>query len=248
MFRQRSPGGDTPVQWSIYVGFDCSRYTSENRSAHGPKQMQEPSAAIVGRFLRTGDLDDPIKAWLGENWLARAKQIDAAWREALVSAVTERVPNATAPAELAAMNITAFARKKAEPMVRGLFPQIEQENVLALLERSLVFLSPATIGPVLMKMPWPSTAWNLANLYLASYGAEPLSRDALGIVGLSEETTCYVSVGYFVSAMRLPLLRFRPPFAGLAREPRVRFSSSTAEAPPVDGFWSGRRRRARGHL
>ncbi len=51
-----------------------------------------------------------------------------------------------------------------------------------------------------------------------------------------------------VSAMRLPLLRFRPPFSGLAREPRVRFSSSTAEAPPVDGFWSGRRRRARGHL
>ena len=45
------------------------------------------------------------------------------------------------------MNITAFARKKAEPMVRGLLPQIEQENVLALLERSLVFLSPATIGP-----------------------------------------------------------------------------------------------------
>ena len=93
------------------------------------------------------------------------------------------------------MNVTAFARKKAEPMVRGLVPQIEQENVLTLLERSLVFLSPATIGPVLMKMPWPRTAWNLANLYLASYVAEP-SRDALGIVGLSAEHL-YVSVGYF---------------------------------------------------
>ena len=162
--------------------------------------MQEPSVAIVGivgRFLRTGNLDDPLKVWPGENWLARAKQVDAAWREALVSAVMDRAPNATAPAELAAMNVTAFARKKAEPMVRGLFPQIEQENVLTLLERSLVFLSPAMISGVLRKMPWPRTAWNLANLYLASYGAETLSRDELGIVGLSAETTCYVSVGYF---------------------------------------------------
>ena len=125
--------------------------------------MQEPSAAIVGRFLRTGNLDDPLKVW-PEKLACRAKQVDAAWRDALVSAVMDRTPNATAPAELTAMNVTAFARKKAEPMVRGLFPRVEQENVLALLERSLLFLSPAMISGVLMKMPWPRTAWNLASI------------------------------------------------------------------------------------
>ena len=40
-------------------------------------------------------------------------------------------------------------------------------------------------------------AWDLANLYLASVGASLLSAEAPGLVGLSEETTCYVSIAYF---------------------------------------------------
>jgi hypothetical protein len=43
--------------------------------------------------------------------------------------------------------------------------------------------------PILLEMRWPSTAWNLANQSLASFGAELLSDDAPRIVGLSEETT-----------------------------------------------------------
>lgn len=42
-----------------------------------------------------------------------------------------------------------------------------------------------------------SLAWDLANLYLGSLGAELLSEDAPAIVGLSQETTCYVSTEYF---------------------------------------------------
>jgi hypothetical protein len=41
------------------------------------------------------------------------------------------------------------------------------------------------------------SAWTLANLYLTSFGAELLGKDAPRLVGLSEETTCYVSPEYF---------------------------------------------------
>ncbi|MEM5432812.1 hypothetical protein [Cupriavidus oxalaticus] len=40
-------------------------------------------------------------------------------------------------------------------------------------------------------------AWNLANLYLYSVGVPALSRQACHIEGLSQETTCYVSMSYF---------------------------------------------------
>lgn len=43
------------------------------------------------------------------------------------------------------------------------------------------------------------SAWTLANLYLASVGAQSLGKDAPRLVGLSEETTCYVSPEYFLS-------------------------------------------------
>jgi hypothetical protein len=44
---------------------------------------------------------------------------------------------------------------------------------------------------------WDSTAWDLANLYLASLGAALLGPEAPRIVGLSEETIFYVSPEYF---------------------------------------------------
>ena len=71
--------------------------------------------------------------------------------------------------------------------------------VLAMLERSVVFLHPGNIESVLRAATWPRTAWSLANLYLVSVGCERLSDEAPNIVGLSEETTCYVSPAYFTS-------------------------------------------------
>jgi hypothetical protein len=82
-------------------------------------------------------------------------------------------------------------------MVRGLFPRREQDLVLPVLLRSVVFLSPGNIESVLVKCTWPRTAWELANLYLASLGAQLLSGEAPEIVGLSEETSCFVSFRYF---------------------------------------------------
>jgi hypothetical protein len=82
-------------------------------------------------------------------------------------------------------------------MIRGLFPRAEQETVLALVERSVVFLTPSNIDATLRGCDWLGTAWDLANLYLGSLGADLLSEEACDIVGLSEHTTCFVSPVYF---------------------------------------------------
>jgi len=87
-------------------------------------------------------------------------------------------------------------------MVRGLFPRREQAAVLGVLERAVVFLTPDAIAAVLREARWPGTAWRLANLYLVSVGRDPLAPDAPAIVGLSEETTCYVSAEYFRASGR----------------------------------------------
>jgi hypothetical protein len=95
------------------------------------------------------------------------------------------------------LDTTSFTLGKVEPLVRGLFPPRERGPVLDLLAHSVVFLTPKNIEQVLLNCRWPNTAWNLANLYLTSIGAELLSDDAPQLVGLSEETTCFVSLAYF---------------------------------------------------
>jgi hypothetical protein len=156
--------------------------------------MEKSPEREVERYLRAGERDDTYLAWPG---FVRAQHGSTALRGAVISAVRSRTTYATAPKELAAMDVVAFTRKKIEPIVRGLFPHDEQETVLDVLGRSVVFLSPATIDNVLNEIQWPGTAWTLANLYLASYGGELLSEDVPRIVGLSLETTRYLSVDYF---------------------------------------------------
>jgi len=129
--------------------------------------------------------------------MARAQAGDSALRQALMSAVRQRTPHAVLPKALADLDVVAYTRTKVAPMVRGLFAETEQATVLDVLGRSVVFLTPATIDTVLEEMPWLSTAWDLANLYLEGCEADLLGEDALRLVGLSAETTCYLSSGYF---------------------------------------------------
>jgi hypothetical protein len=91
----------------------------------------------------------------------------------------------------------ALTRGKVEPMVRGLFPRVEQDVVLATLEKSVVFITSANIELLLLEHGFDSSAWTLANLYLTSLGADLLGEDPPRLVGLSEGTTCYVSPDYF---------------------------------------------------
>jgi hypothetical protein len=49
-----------------------------------------------------------------------------------------------------------------------------------------------------MNHDYDSSAWDVANMYLLSVGAELLGKTALNLVGLSEATTCFVSPAYFM--------------------------------------------------
>ena len=149
------------------------------------------------RYLRSGEFDEWHQAWPGPHFIERAQLGGTALREALIATVRQRTAHAVVPKALAALNVTAFARQQLMPLVRGLFPRGEQDVVLTVLARSIVFLTPDTIHTVLAETRWLGTAWTLANLYLGSVDADLLSDEAPSIVGLSEETTCYVSMEYF---------------------------------------------------
>jgi len=161
-----------------------------------PKDISARRAAVQ-RFLRTGDYDLKFPAWSG-NIIERETKATDDMLAALVTEVKKRSGKA-APVSFPA-DLVAFTRTKVEPMVRGLFRRDEQETVLAVLERSVVFLTPTNIEQVLLGCTWPHSAWDLANLYLGSVDAPLLGPDAPKIVGLSEETTCYVSPAYFADA------------------------------------------------
>jgi len=163
---------------------------------------RSPQQTEVDRYPRTGEHDELSPNWPGANFLARAQYADAAVREALVATVLRRTAGAVAPEALAGVDLPVFTRARLAPMVRGLFAEQEQATVLDLLERSVVFLTPDTIETVLLTTPWLRTVWDLANLYLLSCGAKPLSKDARHIVGLSAETTCFVAMDYFSESSR----------------------------------------------
>jgi len=150
----------------------------------------------IERYLRTGDSDPYAAAWQGA-FLERHEHARKDLREALVAEVAARSRGKPAARTGDDRNVAELVRRKVEPMVAGLFRRAEREPVLRLLEGSVVFLTRDRIREVLLEVSWPRTAWNLANLYLASVGAELLDEQAPSIVGLSEDTTCFVSMEYF---------------------------------------------------
>lgn len=153
-------------------------------------------AAEVERYLRTGETDPHHAAWPGDGFMERANRAHDDLRGALVREV-HRLAEGLAHEPLPQVDTVELTRGKVEPMVRGLFPRVEHDDVLAMLEKSVVFLTSANIEAPLLDHGYDSSAWALANLHLASLGADLLSEDAPRLVGLSEETTCYVTPDYF---------------------------------------------------
>jgi len=138
-----------------------------------------------------------FSAWPGDGFSDRLRKGSDSLRDALIAEVmakTRLCPSIELPENL---DIRQFSRMKLGDMVAGLFPKAEQATVLAMLERSVIFLTDRNFVAVVRDMAWLGTAWELANLYLASRSAELLSQDAPAILGLSIETTCYVSTDYF---------------------------------------------------
>lgn len=152
-------------------------------------------AEEVERYVRTGDTDIKHTAWSG-GFMERVHRAHEDLRRTLLREV-HRLADGRAQHPVPCDDLVAFTRAKVEPMVRGLFPRAEQDAVLATLEKSVVFLTSANIDAVLLNEGFHRSAWDLANLYLSSLGAELLGDEAPRIVGLSQDTTCYVSPEYF---------------------------------------------------
>ncbi len=158
-------------------------------------EAQSVIAKEVERYLLTGESDPLCSAWSGSIF-ERANRAHDDLRGALVRAV-KRLTKELADGPLPEIATVALTRAKVEPMVRGLFPRAEQAAVLATLEQSVVFITSANMERLIHECSFDRTAWTLANLYLASLGAELLAKDAPRLVGFSEELKCYVSLEYF---------------------------------------------------
>jgi hypothetical protein len=149
----------------------------------------------IERYLQTGVTDPLYAAWSG-NFMERANRAHEDLRGALVRTV-RRLAEGLNHATLPEADTISLTRTKVEPIVRGLFPRAERDVVLATIEQSVVFVTSANIETLLLGQAFDHSAWTLANLHLASLGAELLAEDAPHLVGLSEETTCFVSPEYF---------------------------------------------------
>lgn len=171
------------------------RQSIQTQSVAHPSMSEE-----VETYLKSGDHDPKFAAWPGSGFFERSQNGSEALREALIAEVLARTLHRPVTALPGDLDLLQFTRRKFRGMVSGLFPEVEQEIVLSMLQHSVIFLTSRNIAEVLRDMPWLSTAWDLANLYLASHSAELLSDEALPILGLSIETTCYVSTDYFRSA------------------------------------------------
>ena len=150
----------------------------------------------IERYLRSGECEHDHPEWPGQNIWERAKRGHDELLQALAAEVNRRSAGREHPV-VPDLDLTSWTRRKLTPMVQGLFPQAEREAVLSLLEKSVVFLTADNIERVLLGQTWLHSAWSLANLYLSSVDAELLGPEAPRLLGLSQETTCYVSTEYF---------------------------------------------------
>ena len=161
---------------------------------------RERIAQATERYLREGAYEHDHPAWPGNIW-DRAKKGHDDLLDALAQEVRRRAAGRQHP-PVPDLDLVSWTRRKLAPMVEGLFPQIEREAVLSLLEKSVVFLSADNIEGILRQQSWLHSAWDLANLYLSSVDAELLGPEAPSLLGLSQETTCYVSANYFAEPAR----------------------------------------------
>ena len=152
-------------------------------------------AEEIERYLRTGDTDTHARAWPGDV-MERGRRQHADLRGALVEEV-RRLATGRSHEPVPANVGVEFTRAKVEPMVRGLFPRAEQDAVLATFEKSVVYVTSDTIEPIILQQMWDRSR-GPSRTCTSSVSARSCSgKRAARIVGMSEETTCYVSPEYF---------------------------------------------------
>ncbi len=150
----------------------------------------------IERYLHSGEYEIGHLQWPGQNIIEKSTNGHDDHVRALVAEVKKR-SKARSHAPVPQIEIASWTRRKLTPMVHGFFPEAERDIVLRLFEKSVVFLTSDSIESVLLGQRWLRSAWDLANLYLGTVGAELLGPQAPRILGMSQETTCYVSAEYF---------------------------------------------------
>lgn len=161
------------------------------------REVRQSVDQEVKRYLKTGEHEQNYSAWASHNLIECAREMNQILVDALVAEVLRRESGHRRHLLPEGFSPVTFARRKFMPMVNGLFPTRERQAILDLLEKSLVFLTHDNIEQVLRNETWKHTAWDLANLYLGSIGAQCLGGKPCRLVGLSQETTCYISMAYF---------------------------------------------------
>ena len=160
------------------------------------EKLSAANKAAIKHYVKSGDYDPNDRNWPGQNFVEALTNADNAMREGLIAAVLKRAPRVAQLPTPPISDLVALTRAKVLPMVSGLFPSEERAIVMKTLEASVIFLTPENIECVLSDSPWLHTTWDLANMYLLQRGVKPLSPEAPSIVGLSEETSCYLSLDY----------------------------------------------------
>lgn len=160
-------------------------------------------ASAIEHYLRTGKCDDINHLqWPGQNIMVKSRNGHDDHLRALVAEVRKRSSGRSHTA-VPELDLAGWTRRKLTPMVHGFFPESEREVVLRLFEKSVVFLTSENIESVLLDQRWLHSAWDLANLYLGSVDADLLGPEAPSLLGLSQETICYVTPEYFVDRGRI---------------------------------------------
>ena len=150
----------------------------------------------VAHFLATGEADPLGQADPGTNILDRLKSYERHLRSALFNEVRRREAGRQLQPIPPDFIPFAWIRRKLLTMIAGLFAIAERPVLLSMAERSIVFLTPENIHHLIHETAYPHTAWTLANIYLYSLQV-PTLGDRSPVVGLCEETKCYVSMEYF---------------------------------------------------
>lgn len=151
----------------------------------------------VARFLATGESDPLGSAFPGDNAFERLTNCERRLREALLQEVQLRERGRQPRHVPEDFDPVMWTRRKVQPMIAGLFPRVEQEVVLGVAERSMVFLTKEAAHQAIRNTPFLNSAWTIANIYLQSLGAPTLGAEPSHIVGLNLARECYVSMDYF---------------------------------------------------
>lgn len=193
------------LQGAVTVDLRRLLREARRRMTPGPRDHSSDREHEIARYLATGhDDDDGWRRYEGPTSLEQMRVHGSALRSALLQRVAELEAAGEVPTPPAQCLDRSWLREKLRPMVEGLFVADDQPRVLEFVQGSVVFLTQGTVHRLLPELRWDHTAWCLARIWLDSIDAPPLADEAPGLLGLSEEKTCYVSLRYFQDLERDP--------------------------------------------